>query len=149
MQLKIGDAAFISIRAEYDVEKGQFEFDLNGTKTFFTYDAEAKKFNLYQVDGGYDVDFTKLAKIEMPESYFGTWISDDGQTKVIASKGHLSVAINGGELVEATEASYDEFGVYFTIDGVEYSLSSSYGEDNQIFFANSDYSFRCMLTLQA
>lgn len=65
------------------------------------------------------------------------------------SKGHLSVAINGGELVEATEASYDEFGVYFTIDGVEYSLSSSYGEDNQIFFANSDYSFRCMLTLQA
>ena len=100
-------------------------------------------------DGGYDVDFTKLAKIEMPESYFGTWISDDGQTKVIASKGHLSVAINGGELVEATEASYDEFGVYFTIDGVEYSLSSSYGEDNQIFFANSDYSFRCMLTLQA
>lgn len=149
LQLKIGDAAFVSIRAEYDVEKGQFEFDLNGTKTFFTYDAEAKKFNLYQVDGGYDVDFTKLAKIEMPESYFGTWISDDGQTKVIASKGHLSVAINGGELVEATEASYDEFGVYFTIDGVEYSLSSSYGEDNQIFFANSDYSFRCMLTLQA
>ena len=149
LQLKIGDAAFISIRAEYDVEKSQFEFDLNGTKTFFTYDAEAKKFNLYQVDGGYDVDFTKLAKIEMPESYFGTWISDDGQTKVIASKGHLSVAINGGELVEATEASYDEFGVYFTIDGVEYSLSSSYGEDNQIFFANSDYSFRCMLTLQA
>lgn len=149
LQLKIGDAAFVSIRAEYDVEKGQFEFDLNGTKTFFTYDAEAKKFNLYQVDGGYDVDFTKLAKIEMPESYFGTWVSDDGQTKVIASKGHLSVAINGGELVEATEASYDEFGVYFTIDGVEYSLSSSYGEDNQIFFANSDYSFRCMLTLQA
>lgn len=148
LQLKIGDAAFVSIRAEYDVEKGQFEFDLNGTKTFFTYDAEAKKFNLYQVDG-YDVDFTKLAKIEMPESYFGTWVSDDGQTKVIASKGHLSVAINGGELVEATEASYDEFGVYFTIDGVEYSLSSSYGEDNQIFFANSDYSFRCMLTLQA
>lgn len=149
LQLKIGDAAFVSIRAEYDVEKGQFEFDLNGTKTFFTYDAEAKKFNLYQVDGGYDVDFTKLAKIEMPESYFGTWVSDDGQTKVIASKGHLSVAINGGELVEATEASYDEFGVYFTIDGVEYSLSSSYGEDNQILFANSDYSFRCMLTLQA
>lgn len=69
MQLKIGDAAFVSIRAEYDVEEGQFEFDLNGTKTFFTYDAEAKKFNLYQVDGGYDVDFTLGANINAPKTF--------------------------------------------------------------------------------
>ena len=57
--------------------------------------------------------------------------------------------INGGELMKVAEATSDEFGVYFTVDGAKYSLSSSYGEDNQILFANDDYTFHVLLTLQA
>ena len=56
--------------------------------------------------------------------------------------------INGGELVKVAEATSDEFGVYFTVDGVKYSLSASYGE-NQILIAADDSSFYAMLTLQA
>lgn len=147
LQIKIGDGDFKTINAEYDTANSQFAFTLDGKETFFVYDADAKTFNLYQIDG-YDVDFTKSATVDIPDKFFGTWVSSDGKTKVIAEKGKLSVMINGGELVKVAEATSDEFGVYFTVDGVKYSLSASYGE-NQILIAADDSSFYAMLTLQA
>lgn len=147
LQIKIGDGDFKTINAEYDTANSQFAFTLDGKDTFFVYDVDAKTFNLYQVEG-YDVDFTKSATVDIPDKFFGTWVSSDGKTKVIAEKGKLSVMINGGELVKVAEATSDEFGVYFTVDGVKYSLSASYGE-NQILIAADDSSFYAMLTLQA
>lgn len=148
LQIKIGDGDFIAINAEYDTAENQFEFKLGDKTTFFEYRADTKTFNLYQVEG-YNVDFTKSATVDIPDKFFGTWVSSDGKTKVIAEKGKLSVMINGGELVKVAEVTSDEFGVYFTIDGVKYSLSASYGEDNQILIANESYTFRVLLTLQA
>ncbi|HAT83487.1 MAG TPA: hypothetical protein DE061_02595 [Clostridiales bacterium] len=148
LQIKIGNGDFKSINAEYDTEKGQFAFALDGTNTFLIYDTDAKTFNLYQIDG-YDVDLAKSATIDIPDNFFGTWVSSDGKTKVIVEKGKLSVMINGGELVKVAEATSDEFGVYFTANGIEYSLSASYGEDNQILIADEDYAFHVLLTLQA
>lgn len=148
LQIKIGDEDFKTINAEYDTENGQYEFNLGDKHTFFIFDAEANTFNLYQIDG-YDIALSKTAIIDIPEKYFGTWISEDGKSKIIAEKGKLSVMINGGELMKVAEATSDEFGVYFTVDGAKYSLSSSYGEDNQILFANDDYTFHVLLTLQA
>lgn len=148
MQIKIGDGDFKTINAEYDAANSQFAFTLDGKETFFVYDVDTKTFNLYQVEG-YDVDFTKSATVDIPDKFFGTWVSSDGKTKVIAEKGKLSVIINGGELVKVAEATSDEFGVYFTVDGVKYSLSASYGEDNQILIADESYTFHVLLTLQA
>ena len=147
LQIKIGDGDFVAINAEYDTAENQFEFKLGDKATFFEYRADTKTFNLYQVEG-YNVDFTKSATVDIPDKFFGTWVSSDGKTKVIAEKGKLSVMINGGELVKVAEATSDEFGVYFTVDGVKYSLSASYGE-NQILIAADDSSFYAMLTLQA
>lgn len=108
LQLKIGDAAFVSIRAEYDVEEGQFEFDLNGTKTFFTYDAEAKKFNLYQVDGGYDVDFTLGANINAPKNLQHTWTSEDG-TSITINEHNIIFSLEGGEPITITKATITDY----------------------------------------
>ena len=148
LQIKLGDEDFKTINAEYDTENGQYEFNLGDKHTFFIFDAEANTFNLYQIDG-YDVALSKTAIIDIPEKYFGTWISEDGKSKIIAEKGKRSVMINGGERMKVAEATSDEFGVDFTVDGAKYSLSSSYGEDNQILFANDDYTFHVLLTLQA
>ena len=147
LQIKIGDEDYKTINAEYDTENSQYAFNLGDKRTFFIYDADANTFNLYQIDG-YDIDFTKSATVDIPDKFFGIWISKDGKSKVIAEKGKLSVMINGGDLVKVAEATSDEFGVYFTVDGVKYSLSASYGE-GQLMFATDDYSFHVFVILQS
>lgn len=135
MQLKIGDAAFISIRAEYDVEKSQFEFDLNGTTSFFTYDAEAKKFNLYQVDG-YDVDFTKSSNFNTPVEIQGNWANTQG-TSVIIKESSIYIVIENGEQIKITEATVTaENGIYhvsFQIGTDTYDIEyGTYGETTMV-----------------
>lgn len=131
LQIKIGDGDFKAITAEYDTANSQFAFTLDGKETFFVYDADAKTFNLYQIDG-YDVDFTKSSNFTTPAAIRGSWANSKG-TSVTIEQSKVIIVIENGEQITITQATVtDENGVYhitFTIEDDEYDIEyGTYGE---------------------
>jgi len=123
--------------AKYNSQDNRLEFVANGVNYFliFKTDANGNYVNLYSIGGAVDVNLNRVAKLDLPETLYGEWISSAASTikaEMVISETEFSVKIGDGEFVSVDFVEKHEVSGYvtytFTLNETEYEIETSYGD---------------------